>query len=528
MRKLFLPLFCMLFTFPVFAQFKQVAESQIFEENESGLAKILLLKNGSTVFLQTTKRKFEVQIYDAQHKKIVGKEIEPAFFDKRNWNIESVFEINGNIILMVTIYESRTPVLMRVIIDGQNGNLKEEKEIARLDRIGAFAGYAMVFGGVPIPDFFVRKDPKSNYYAVAMLNSFESDRNKRIEIIHFGPDNKEVSHAFYASPDDRYKYMDYIDMAVVGKESVAILVKGYNTRHSGGEESELLLGKLAAGAKTISITSLNFAKDKIVSGGIVRYNSVTDRIIMLAAVKDKRKSEGYTTVLAFVNPATNKIDMTNDIYPEEAGARALDVFGRKNPFIGMPQNIYINDDGSFSVYFETTRIFTNPNRGSYSQLGSIAIANYSILGSPTGSYLMPKNHEIFGTVVFSFYKSEQEEKMVTLNRGNQYKYSAYLDGKKKAYLLFNDIERNGPKVMNGNLTTIQGVGECDAFYYDVSGSEVMPDRQFVFGKPDARRTHNLAVFGVSAYNREDNIFCTLKLEKEKGDKGVKLVWLQPE
>lgn len=520
----------MLLSLPVFAQFKQVAESEVFEENENGLAKILLLKNGSTVFLQTTKRRIEVQIYNAQHKKIAGKEIEPAFFDRRNYIVESVFEVNGNIVLMVTIYENRTPILIRVIIDGQNGNLKEEKEVARLNRIGAFGGYAIVFGSVPVPDFFVRKDPRSDYYAVAMLNSFESDRNKRIEIIHFGPDNREVSHAYYASPDDRYKYMNYIDMAVVGKESVSILVTGFNTRHSGGEESQLLLGKLAGGAKSISVTALDFSADKKIAGGIVRYNPVTDKIVLLAAIRNKQgRSEGFSPILAFVNPATNKIDMTTEIFPEEANAKSLEVFGRKTPFTGMPQNLYINDDGSFSVYFEINRTFTySDGRGSYTQLGNIAIASFSILGSPTGSYFMPKNHELPGTTMSSFYKSDQEEKMVTLIRGNQYKYAAYLDGKKKTYLLFNDIESNGPILMNGKLTTIKGVGDCDAFYYDVSGSEVMPDRQFVFGKPDARRTHNLAVFGVSAYNREDNIFCTLKLEKERGDKGVKLVWLQPE
>lgn len=527
MNKIILPFLCLILVLPVCAQFRQVAESQVFEENESGLAKIILLKNGFTVFLQTTNKKFEVQVYDAQHKKVVGKEIEPVFFEKRRWAIESVFEINGDVILMVTVYENRTPILMRVIIDGKTGNLKEEKEIARLDRIGTFDGYAMAFGGVPMPDFFIRKDPKSDYYAVAMLNSFESDRNKRIEIIHFGPDNREVSHAFYASPDDRYKYMDYIDMAVVGKESVAILVSGFNTRRSGGEESQLLLGRLAGGSKSIAVKALDFAHDKRIGGGIVRYNPVTDKLILLSTISNKASSGKYTAMISIIDPISSKIDLTTDIFPEEANAKSVEVFGRKSTFNGMPQNLYINDDGSFTVYFEVIWIISD-GRYYTTQLGNIAIANYNTLGSSTGSYLMPRRHELFGESVGTLYKSYREERMVGLLRGNQYKYAAYLDGKKRAYLLFNDIESNGPKLMNGKLTTIKGVGDCDAFYYDVSGSEVMPDRQFVFGKPDARRTHNLAVFGVSAYNREDNIFCTLKLEKERGDKGVKLVWLQPE
>jgi hypothetical protein len=50
----------------------------------------------------------------------------------------------------------------------------------------------------------------------------------------------------------------------------------------------------------------------------------------------------------------------------------------------------------------------------------------------------------------------------------------------------------------------------------------------VFGKPDRGRDHNLAIFTLSDYDRDRNIYCTLKLEKEGRSKQVKLVWLEPQ
>ena len=72
-----------------------------------------------------------------------------------------------------------------------------------------------------------------------------------------------------------------------------------------------------------------------------------------------------------------------------------------------------------------------------------------------------------------------------------------------------------------------GVGECDGYYFPISGSDVMPKRQYVFGKPSGRREHDLALFSISDYNSDQNIYTTLKLEKEGRDKQVQIVWLMP-
>ena len=50
---------------------------------------------------------------------------------------------------------------------------------------------------------------------------------------------------------------------------------------------------------------------------------------------------------------------------------------------------------------------------------------------------------------------------------------------------------------------------------------------FVFGKPKEKKEHNMAIFSVSDYDRDNNVYATLKLEIDGRDRKVKVVWLQP-
>jgi hypothetical protein len=144
-------------------------------------------------------------------------------------------------------------------------------------------GYAMLFGKVPMPEFYVRKDPESDNYAIALFNSFANDRNERIELVHYNKDHKEISRAFYQSPNDEYKYLTFQDMTVMGDKEVVALAVGMNTRSSGGDQNgSLLTGTLTAGSKSLELSKLNYPGAAQIDGALVRYNKVTDEYILLS------------------------------------------------------------------------------------------------------------------------------------------------------------------------------------------------------------------------------------------------------
>ena len=533
-KPLSLFLFILLFS-TVKAQFKQIAEGPSFKEPEEGFAKVLQLKNGNTMFLDISlKEGIAVHMYNPAHHETAITQVDPSYGKiSRGGNIKGAFEINGDVVLMVSSLDSRTPTLYRIIIDGKTGMLKDDTKIGELNKISMMQGYSAAFGGVPIPDFFVRKDPNSDNYAVVLFNSFESDRSKRIEIVSYGANNKEISRAYFASPDEKYKYLKYIDMAVIGSDKVCVLAYGYNTKHSGGEESELILANLDKGAKTVSYTELGLSQDLVVYVGITRYNPVVKSVILSAVVKQKGGKDEYGSVIAFINPFEKKINKLNNISPSN---RINMYASSKKGFRGLPQNIFVNQDGTFTVVYEEMETSTRANYGvtiassgnSSTTLGDMAVVNYSKTGEPINDFIIRKSHILSKTLLDPFYHSLREGSAQELNSGNQFKSFAYLDGISKSFILFNDTERNNEKQEQGSVVSIQGVSDCDGFYYGLTGANAVPKRDYVFGNAAGKRDHNLGLFSISDYDRRNNVYVTLELSKESGKKEVKVVWLQPQ
>lgn len=528
MKRIDLILFACLLCISLNAQFKTIAEGPVFKEPTNGYGKILQLKNGGTIFLHLTdKNGIDVRVYDEKHAEKAVQKIEPNYGKLKNGSIEAIFDINGDGVLMISELDEKKPVLYRLVIDGRKGTLKSETKIVELDKLTMGKGYSMAFGGVPQPGFYVKKDPYSDNYALALMHSFESDRNKRIEIVSFDKDHNEISRAFYTSPDSKYKYLKYIDMVVIGDQTVNVLAYAYNTKSSGGKESELVLATLFKGDKNVSLNELNFTKDFIVDGGLTRYNPVTKRIILVAAAKEKVKANNttYMPFMAFIDPYIGTLEHASVLYPKKASNEAVVLFGDKDEFTGLPQNVFINKDGSFSVVFEEMKILSS-NSGSTTVLGNIAIGVYDQEGKEISGYFIPKRQKITALYLSPFYHSYREGTAQMLYVGNQYKSFSYLAGVKKPYVLINDVEENTEKAQNGKLTTIIGVSECDGFYYPLSGKDILPKRDFVFGAPD-KKNHNLALFAISDYNDQSNLYTTLKLEKGKNE-GVSVIWLSPQ
>lgn len=126
-----------------------------------------------------------------------------------------------------------------------------------------------------------------------------------------------------------------------------------------------------------------------------------------------------------------------------------------------------------------------------------------------------------------FYQSLREGTAQRLSGGNQFKSFAFLSAGPKSFVLFNDTERNNDAQEKGGLVTIKGVSGSDGFYYPLKGPDPILKRDYVFGNPAGKRDHDLGLFSISDYDRKNNVYATLKLENQHGDKGVKVVWLQP-
>ncbi len=502
------------------AQFKQIAAGPSFDEPRSGFAKLLLMKNGSVIFFRIGIKdgEIDVRIYDATHKETATTTLKPSYGKLKGGALENVFEINGDAVLMISEVSDKTPVLYRVIIDGKTGSLKKEEKIAELKRLTMGMGYAMAFGGVDMPDFYVSKDPDSDNYAVALFNSFESDRSKRIEIILYGSEHQEISRAFYASPDEKYKYLQYVSMAVIGSEKVSVLVNGYN---SGGKDREVILATLNKGAKAVTFNELNFPQDSVLESGLVRYNPITKKLIVVAKIHERKDSKEAYLYVGFLDPEKGKAEKVIQSGLDAAmNERVKKMFGKKYKYWGIPVGLYMNKDGGFSVTYEESAIVAPFSRSNASHIEtySIAVGTYSPTGELTSSYIIPKN----------FWLDDPSSMSYGGGFGNQYKKFAYVNGPEKSYILINDTRRNFERLeKDKDPVQIQGVGDCDAFYFPLTGSDPIPQRKYLFGESDDKKERNLAPFGVSTYDRVKDEFIVLKLNKDGREKSVSVIWMKP-
>ena len=124
-----LSFFCLLILFCslAHAQFVQIAEGPVFPDPIPGVSKILQMKNGSTMFLHINPdTAWNIHVYEAQYKAKTETYIEPAYAKLKSGNVEGIFEIKGDAVIMISNVDENTMTVYRLIIDGTTGKLKED------------------------------------------------------------------------------------------------------------------------------------------------------------------------------------------------------------------------------------------------------------------------------------------------------------------------------------------------------------------------------------------------------------------
>jgi hypothetical protein len=463
----------------------------------------------------------------------VQKHLEPSLGGRsQGFRINSIFEIAGEAVLFISEVNDKQPVLYRVQIDGNTGELKDADRIAEANR------YSSKFRSIipeyrPDSSFFLRKDPDSDYYGLLILhNNDNSSVDKRdIEVVLYDGKHRQVNKGYYVPPFPRYRFFNYLDMAVMGEEKISIFGYAYDQIADDYKDGQLVMSNLDKGVDHMISNDVPVRDGQIIDSATVKYNPVTKKLLLLGASHFQgNKKDQYAGFLAILDPYTQKAEKEVNIYPEKANARKKELFGQKEVFTGMPQQLFIENDGGFSiVYEELARSVVTPLNGStyiYCYLDNAAIASFDISGKELSSSLIPKSQVMRYFEVSSFYLTDRMALPQKLVKGDQYKSFLYLDGKNKKYVILNDIEENEANIKKGRLTTIRSLGECDGFYYSLEGNNDLPARNFMFGKP-AGDIHNMAIFTVSDYDKENNIFVTMKVERNGKHKSARVIWITP-
>lgn len=537
----------------VTAQFKLIGKGPSFEEPEKGYDKLLLLKNGKTAYIHAESSGLRVKIFGADYKQAGIGLINSTQGKLSELNVEGIFESGGNIVALVSEYEKNVPILYRFVIDGNTGRKISEDKIAQMQKESLGSVFANAFG-VPVADFLVRKDPSSDHYVVAVFNTGTTESDKRLEFITYDGTHKEISRSYMSSPENKFKYVNLLDLAILPNQEVFALIYVYNTESKGGKENDLLMAAFKPGDQEVAYTNMNLDEKDLVTDGIMKYNPAMKKLVAMTCVKEKTKRRGdtystyYSFPMYFIDPSNKNIQTHAGLSLDAVDNKHRELYGSKDGYSGILQNLYIHNDGGYTVVMEGLKTVTTPKTVNQ-YYGSLAVLNYGMNGSLKSSALIPKSHEYNnnslsgGGVSFGWGASAARKSMKktismlyhrdrdwmgsALGGGNQYKSFAYLSAPTKDYVLINDVDENEELIRKGKLKNIMGVSSCDGFSFVTNGNDVLPARSYVFGAPKDK-DHTMAVFSVSDYDPNSNVYVTLRLEVDGRDKKVRVVWLQPE
>lgn len=511
--------------FNAHAQLRQLAESEEFEEPESGQARILYLANGNTAFIHSTgKGKLTVRLYDKNYKLKTEQEINPSY-GKLRGNIEQIFEMNGDIIVTAMDGEKRTPLLYRLIIDANTAQLKDDKMIAQLDRVSMAEAYGMIFGGVPLSTFQIRVSDDHEYYAV--IGSEGNDAGTAIAITVYDKQHKEISKT-NVTIAKYYKYIELLDYTFDNSGNLFVTCGGFVVKKKKEEEVFLTLTKIEKGTKKNNTEPkrITAPADLRLTNGTIRYNPAVNKLIFLASLLDQK------SYAAYINPATFKLEPAFESPIDSKLISRLQEQAGWDEYDGQPQQIFLHTDGGFTVVFEKLNAvvnYTSRGQAMYkTELGNLMVVRYSKEGKIQSTYVVPKSYVLHDTYLSNFYQARQEYIAAPLSRGNQFKRYGILPGNKQSYILINDVPENAERLAKkSKVKTVTGVGDCEAFAYPLTGDKVVPERSAFI--PTTGRENHIALFGASVIVPDQQMYVTMVVYKE-GRKGSKarLAWLKYE
>jgi hypothetical protein len=511
-------------SFYSFAQKKDKSGS--FPEPE-GWCKLVQLKNTNTCFLEFTKKEgIKVVLYDSLRKKIGSGKLATKLIEDKlgTYILSGIYEINGDVTVFFQKAEDRTPIMIRLLVDGKTGKLKAEEKIAELEKITMKDAFAVGFG-VDMPDIRIVKDPESDYYAMIRYNTLAHETKDRIEVSHFSPDHKIINRANYTAPNNKYKYTRYLNAYVHKDEYVIIGTFAFNTDKSGGDESRFYVSQLSKGKTAFVQKELGFTDYYKHPDAEFVYNSVKGLIHMILMPQGTLGSVVIfqnikPSSLILEKPYSPDLSKVNDYYKNNMGS--------KDDFSGMIQGAFVDKKGNQILMLQETTIKISNGMVTGTFLGDVALLTVSPEGKTINSAVYPFYSFISGDHS-AFNSNKIKAGYRPANNFNdkglaneQYFAIDFISTENASYLLFNNLPKNVETEESKSIKIVKAIGPTTAVKYTYKGDAIK--RDYLFKKPKEKKDVTFCFFASSSYNPAKKSYATIYTDPETEKSAV--VWIK--
>jgi hypothetical protein len=539
MKKSVLSFLAFILAFNFLIAQKNYEKSPAFDEFE-GWTKLVQLRNNNTGLLELTKKEgVSFTLFDPSRKKISSKKLQFKQIPEKLGSsyVEGVYDINGDFVFFLYVIaktgenKDELPTLFRVILDGSTGQIKSEDVLGELEAMNMGNAYAIAFGDVDAPEIFVEKDPESDYYAVIRYNSFAAETNRRIEVMHYGPDHKIINRGFYNTLSDKYKFTKYLSAYVKKDEYVLIGTYAFNTKKSGGEEARYYVSQLPKGKTTFIQKELAFTEFCKKASCSFVYNKPKGIINMI--IVPEATFFGASYAFQNINPTTMQLDKPYNVDLSQVNQYYKEALDNKKDFSGGIYNTMVDKEGNLVILFQTCRFrYESQGPGIPAQivsttLGTIALITISPEGKTLKSSILPYSVFRMGDKrSFSYLDVSKGKKPPFQYAGglaaDWYFNVNMVSTDKSTYLFLNNVKDNVEKAPDENPKTIKGISGASGMKYTLESGVLKG--QYIFGTPEGKKDAKFANFSSSDYNPVTKTFATIMVDPE--EKKSNVIWMK--
>lgn len=518
--------------------------SPSFDEPGGGWSKVMQLSNGNTFFLQFNKEDgIQVRVYDKTRKVISGKTFKSGLWEAKRMNeslMEGLYEIKGQPVIFLQQLLERTPTLFRIVLDPQTGAVVSETKLGVLQQYGAFAGYAMAFGGTDPNNSYVEKDPFSDCYAVVYFNGFAHETNKRIEVVHYNGDHQEINRAYYQVPEDKFKYVRFMGMSVDADKTVYLAAFGFNDRSD--DDSRIIISALKNGEKEFHHNMLNFSEDFKDTKGVMQYNPDNKLIQLFTITKTSKKhsafsgktTQFYLPIMTYIDPTTLSVVHAKIMGTEKVSEYTKAHLGDDDGYFGLPQNMVINNNHTTTILMEQITGETIDYGHAVSmktELGSIGVSVLNDTGAENAGYAILKK-QLSDGIIPTMYLAEKQKgywsyrhtnRMFARLETNAYMSFDYVNTDKANYILFNDYPVNAEKEEGDKRKVVQAISGSNTMVYKLADGKIT--KEYLFGKPSDDDKSIFSNIESSSFMKNTNTYATIVVKRDGRDKKAQIAWV---
>lgn len=517
----------------VLAQIPVVTMGPAFGEPGDGWDKLLQLKNGNTLYLHFGKKEgLLLTIYNPQREPIVNDTIHTAQWnaaDLESTEIDGIYEINGQPVIFLQQLVKYSPVLYRLVLDGQTGRLLREDKLGELPSIQHRSVFAE--DNLASHDCYVEKDPDSDYYAVALFSGAAIQKNdsihERVQVLHFSPSHEIIHQGWFYLPDTSYSYFSYIDMAVQGKEKVYLATVGFNAKRKEGDAApKVLFSTLSPDSATFAHQMLDYTAGAGNMTGYIRTATTLSQVYLLL----NHPVNGM--VMNVFQASNGKLRRHMEWKLPELNTKAQQELGYKEDFKGTPQRLLLHEDGSSTLLLENLSFYKQGNsqiNKLHTNLGDIGISRLDTAGREQSAVAVSKYQVITGVCEpFQLQRRAKSawifrNKIAALNTNTYLSYD-YIATPDASFVLFNDylqyLDTGGQDRVRKPLKfAIDANFICCRFY---NGKM---EKLFLFGMPEVTKGY-ACMMGAADYNAVSRTYATVVISRKGGEKKANIAWIR--